>query len=116
MSTHSFISAGSHTFDPLQRAVRQVLAVAAVATVAATPLQAQDGDAGAVEEIVVTGSRIRRVDRETSSPVQLVSREEILRSGQQNISDVIRNLISADNQGTDQDRDRNASVRRPPST
>jgi iron complex outermembrane receptor protein len=110
MSTHSlarsaaratqFLSSGSNTFDPLQRAVRQVLAVAAVAAATAAPLQAQDRDAGDVEEVVVTGSRIRRVDHETPSPVQLVSREEILRSGQQNISDVIRNLISADNQGS----------------
>ena len=52
------------------------------------------------EEVIVTGSRIRRVDTETPSPVQMVDRADIERTGRQNISEVLRGLISADNQGS----------------
>ena len=50
--------------------------------------------------MIVTGSRIRRVDTETPSPVQMVDRADIERTGRQNISEVLRGLISADNQGS----------------
>ena len=52
-----------------------------------------------IETIVVTGSRIRRTDAETASPVQVLTREDIDRSGKQNIADVLRS-VSADNQGS----------------
>jgi iron complex outermembrane receptor protein len=53
----------------------------------------------ALEEVVVTGTRVRRTDAETPSPVQVISRDEIEKSGLQNIADVIRS-VSADNQGS----------------
>lgn len=53
----------------------------------------------ALEEVVVTGTHVRRTDAETPSPVQVISREEIQRSGLQNIADIIR-TVSADNQGS----------------
>jgi iron complex outermembrane receptor protein len=49
--------------------------------------------------VVVTGSYIRRTDTETPSPVQVISAEDIDKSGSVTISDVIRNL-SADNSGS----------------
>ncbi|MGH8445368.1 MAG: TonB-dependent receptor plug domain-containing protein, partial [Solimonas sp.] len=52
-----------------------------------------------IETIVVTGSNIRRTDKETASPVQVLTREDIERSGKQNIAEVIRS-VSADNQGS----------------
>jgi iron complex outermembrane recepter protein len=52
-----------------------------------------------LEEIFVTGTHIRRTDSETPSPVQVVSRADIEKSGLQNIADVIR-TVSADNQGS----------------
>jgi iron complex outermembrane receptor protein len=72
-----------------------LLAGAGVATT--TPAQAQDVS---MQEIVVTGSRIRRVNDETASPVQVVDRADIERTGATNIADVIRTVIQADNQGS----------------
>ena len=52
-----------------------------------------------LETIVVTGSYIKRTDAETPSPVDFISSEEILKSGKQTVSDVIRG-VSADNSGS----------------
>jgi iron complex outermembrane receptor protein len=43
-------------------------------------------------EIVVTGSLIRRTDTETPSPVQVLSAEDIAKSGYTSIADVLHNL------------------------
>ncbi len=51
------------------------------------------------ERIEVTGSSIRRTDAETASPVQVITREEISRSGKQTIAEVIQ-TVSANNQGS----------------
>ncbi|MBL8513824.1 MAG: TonB-dependent receptor, partial [Betaproteobacteria bacterium] len=45
-----------------------------------------------VEKIEVTGSNIKRVDAETIAPVQIITREEIERSGKQTITEVLRTL------------------------
>jgi iron complex outermembrane receptor protein len=45
-----------------------------------------------VEKIEVTGSNIKRVDAETIAPVQVITREEIERSGKQTITEVLRTL------------------------
>src|SRR5882672_6565894 len=49
--------------------------------------------------VVVTGSYIRRTDTETPSPLQVISTEEIEKSGRLTIADVIR-AVSADNSGS----------------
>ncbi len=88
--------------NPLAGAMRVALTFATFAAVTTTAQAQQQSTASrsSPEEIVVTGSRIRRVDDETSSPVQMVRREEIERTGSQNISDVIRGVVMADNQGS----------------
>lgn len=53
---------------------------------------AQAQDAQKLERVTVTGSNIKRTDSETASPVQIITREEIEKSGKQTISDVIRTL------------------------
>ena len=52
-----------------------------------------------LETIVVTGSYLRLPATETPSPVQVISAEEIQKSGKDTIADVIRG-VSADNSGT----------------
>ncbi len=52
-----------------------------------------------LEEVVVTGSLIRREDIVTPSPVTVISAEEIRSSGLTTVTDVVR-AISADNSGT----------------
>jgi iron complex outermembrane receptor protein len=47
-----------------------------------------------LQEIVVTGSLIRRTDTELPSPVQILSSEDITNSGFSSITDVLRNLPS----------------------
>jgi iron complex outermembrane recepter protein len=53
----------------------------------------------ALEKIEVTGSNIKRVDSETSSLVQVITRTDIERTGKQSISEVLRG-ITGDNQGS----------------
>ncbi len=85
----------------IRPAVRRALAAAALAAIV-MPVHAQERPTTTEypEEVIVTGSRIRRVDTETPSPVQMVDRADIERTGRQNISEVLRGLISADNQGS----------------
>jgi iron complex outermembrane recepter protein len=52
-----------------------------------------------VQEVVVTGSLIKRTDTETPSPVQVISDEDLKNSGYTQVSDVLRNL-AANGQGT----------------
>lgn len=52
-----------------------------------------------LEKVTVTGSNIKRTDAETASPVQVITREDIEKSGKQTISDVIRSL-PVDNNGS----------------
>jgi iron complex outermembrane receptor protein len=52
-----------------------------------------------LQEVVVTGSLIRRTDTETPSPVQVISAQDIVNSGYSTVSDVLRTL-SANGQGT----------------
>ena len=52
-----------------------------------------------LQEIVVTGSLIKRTDTETPSPVQVISAADLQNSGYTTVSDVLRNL-SANGAGT----------------
>lgn len=45
-----------------------------------------------VEKIEVTGSNIKRVDAETASPITIITREEIERSGKPSIAEVLRDI------------------------
>jgi iron complex outermembrane recepter protein len=52
-----------------------------------------------IQEVVVTGSLIKRTDTETPSPVQVISAQDLVNSGYTNVNDVLRNL-AANGQGT----------------
>jgi iron complex outermembrane receptor protein len=56
-------------------------------------------DESQLQEVIVTGSLIRRTESETPSPMQIVTAKDIEDSGYTTISDVLRN-ISANGQGT----------------
>src|ERR1700691_1051708 len=98
-------SSGSERPSGVGRALLSVLAAAAVtAVVLSQPVNAQQapstGPVGPeLQEIVVTGSLIKRTDTETPSPVQIITAEDLLNSGYTNVSDVLRNL-AANGQGT----------------
>lgn len=80
----------------LRREISALLTVGAIAAFAA-PAGAQTAGistAPELQEIVVTGSMIKRTDTETPSPVQIITAEDLKNSGYTNVSDVLRTLSS----------------------
>ena len=72
-----------------------IAAICAAGTAAAAGLaSAQQTEALAqkVEKIEVTGSNIKRIDAEGPAPVQIITRQDIERSGQTTVGEVLRNL------------------------
>ena len=89
--------------NKLQLAIRCALALAASGVTCA---QAQEPTAGAagdepatLDRIEVTGSRIRRMDTETASPVQVISRQDIERTGKTTLGEFLQTL-AVDGAGT----------------
>src|SRR5687768_8338760 len=83
--------------QPLLRAHRAApLALAISAGLLAAPAYAQTDDT-TLDRIEVTGSRIRRVDTETSQPVLTITREEIEKQGFQSVTDILQNLSGMGN-------------------
>lgn len=68
--------------------------VLGTSSLAATSVAFAQSETQTLEKIEVTGSRIKRVDIETSQPVFSVSREDIQAQGLTSIGDVIQNLTS----------------------
>jgi len=67
----------------------------------AQPVLAQSTDtstAAPVQRVEITGSNIRRVDAETPSPVQVITADDMKKSGYTSVADVLRN-ISANGAG-----------------
>jgi outer membrane receptor protein involved in Fe transport len=84
--------------NELLRAVRYALYVGTTAAVglSAAPVFAQDAgeNTDKLETIVVTGSRIRRVDLETSSPVFVIDKSAIEKTGKVTIGDLLQEAPS----------------------
>jgi iron complex outermembrane receptor protein len=85
-------------------AVRRALFAAALAagTLPSSRVFAQDApapQAEALEEVVVTGSILRRTDSETPSPVTVINAEELAQRGINTVSEAVQRL-SANNAGT----------------
>ena len=62
-----------------------------------TAVLAQDApdQATTLDTVTVTGSRIKQADLETHVPVQVLTREDIDRSGYKSVSDIVQNLSSS---------------------
>lgn len=68
---------------------RGILAtMVALASLPSLPVLAQEGAAG-IEEVVVTGSRITRSNIDSAQPVSTISADDILRSGQLDVAEVL---------------------------
>ena len=78
-----------HRLKFLAHAVLLAIAPAAMAQTAATPASTQK-----VEKIEITGSNIKRIDSETSSNIQIISREEIQKSGVNTVAELLREVPS----------------------
>src|SRR5271168_668457 len=73
---------------------------AALCAASAGAQQASSASQGPeLQEIVVTGSLIKRTDTETPSPVQIITAQDLKDSGYTQVSDVLRNL-AANGSGT----------------
>lgn len=83
------------TNSKLQSAVRVALGVGvgAFAVTAAPSAMAQDG-AEELEEIITTGSRIKRADLDSASPVTVIDREAILAQGVTDVGNLIQRMPS----------------------
>ncbi|SHF05423.1 Outer membrane receptor proteins, mostly Fe transport [Microbulbifer donghaiensis] len=68
------------------------LAIAAAVTQSALADTAQETDDAALEEVVVTGSRIQRSTFETPSPTSVIDSESIKMSGELNLNEVLSTM------------------------
>lgn len=91
------------TNSKLAKSVRLAMMVGAASTaLPVTYAFAADEEAGEVERIEVTGSRIKRADLETNQPVTVISAEDITASGMTNIGDFLQTTSQADLSGLTQ--------------
>jgi iron complex outermembrane receptor protein len=56
---------------------------------------AQEAQTAPLQRVEVTGSRIRQVDLETAQPIQVMTQEQIQKTGLVTVGDIINNLSSA---------------------
>ena len=81
--------------NKVSKAVRLAIAFGAVSTAAFSASSfAAEESADKVERIQVTGSRIKQVDLENSSPVTVITAADINLSGEPSVGDVLNNLSS----------------------
>jgi iron complex outermembrane receptor protein len=85
-----------YTNRKLQYAVRLALGVSAstLALGMSPGALAQDDDADELEEITVTGSRIKRADLDSASPVTILTRADILATGVTDVGNLIQRMPS----------------------
>jgi iron complex outermembrane receptor protein len=84
----------------LSDAIKFALFVGAASSAASVTAFAQEKEeAKTLDRVEVTGSRIKRVDAETTQPVAVVSRADIEKSGLTNVFDILNNITSSDGSG-----------------
>ena len=85
------------TNSRLTKSVRLALAVGAVAVISSNNVHAQEVEenAEAVEKISVTGSRIKRQELVSSSPINIINEVAIEITGASNVADFLNELPSA---------------------
>src|ERR1700759_3615333 len=76
------------------------LAATANTATAAAPTAAADDDRGSLEEVVITGTSIKRINAETALPVQVLKQEDIARTGASNAEELLRQVASVDSAGS----------------
>jgi len=79
-------------YSVIQSSLALSLATCITTTVYAQ--EAEEEEAAELDKVLVTGSRIKRVDAETAQPVTIITRQEIDLSGETSVADLLRNLSS----------------------
>ncbi|HOZ05875.1 MAG TPA: TonB-dependent receptor plug domain-containing protein, partial [Arenimonas sp.] len=87
--------------NQLSGAIKFALFVGATASLASVSAFAQDTkeEAKEIGAVNVVGSRIKQVNKETAQPVQIVTREDIAKTGLNNVYDVLNNITASDGSG-----------------
>jgi len=81
-------------------ALAQALTLAFATLAIAQPALAQDAAAGGpIQRVEITGSSIKRASAETASPVQVISREDLAKSGKGTVAEYLQTL-TADGAGS----------------
>jgi iron complex outermembrane receptor protein len=75
-------------------AILRVLAGSALSAAIVPAMAQQAGEAAAPQRVVVTGSMISRADAETPSPVQVLTADDMAKSGFTTVAEVLANLTS----------------------
>jgi iron complex outermembrane receptor protein len=92
------IHANSAAPNAVRRALQSLIACGAVAAALfGAPALAQQTTAqpaATLQEVVVTGSLIKRTDTETPSPVQVITAQDLANSGYTTVTDVLHNLAA----------------------
>jgi len=71
----------------------------AITSAPALAQQEQQPPTQTLQRVEITGSNIKRTDTETASPVQVLTRDDIEKTGKQSVQEVLRGITS-DSQGT----------------
>lgn len=86
--------------NKLSNAIKFALFVGASASLATASAFAQEKEeAKEIQAVEVTGSRIKRVDAETSQPIQVITRADIEKTGLTNVYDILNNITASDGSG-----------------
>lgn len=80
---------------PMPVAIMQVIATGAFSVAAVAPAMAQQAATEApVQRVVVTGSLISRTDTETATPVQVLTAQDLQRSGKTSVAELLTDLAA----------------------
>lgn len=82
-----------------QLAIQSVVVGGLLLSAGLSEAQSAKSDNEQLERVIVTGSNIRRISTETSSPVQVITSDELKKSGLTSVADVLR-TITANGAGT----------------
>ena len=80
-------------------ALAQAVSLALAALALAQPAMAQDGATAPLQRVEITGSSIKRASAETASPIQVISREDLAKSGKATVAEYLQTL-TADGAGS----------------
>ncbi len=86
---------------PYAKEAPALLATTLATLIATIPAQAwaQDAQAQQMQRVEITGSSIKRIDAETALPVQVITREQIQRSGATNVEQLLQTISSVSSSG-----------------
>jgi iron complex outermembrane receptor protein len=78
----------------LPMVIAQIIASGALSAIAVPAVMAQETVATEPQRVTITGSMISRSNKETPSPVQILTSEDLVKSGFTTVADVLSNITS----------------------